>query len=62
MNKSNLKDSSGISFNVLAKNEAVSIESLGKICRSLLCNIGDVIEFIIDPEVDSLEKELNNNA
>ncbi len=65
MNKSDLKDSSGISFNVLAKmgkNEAVSLESLGKICKSLHCNIGDVVEFIIDSEVDSLEKELDNNA
>ena len=65
MNKSDLKDSSGISFNVLAKmgkNEAVSLDSLGKICRSLHCNIGDVVEFIMDPEADSMEKEMNRNA
>ena len=65
MNKSNLKDSSGISFNVLAKmskNEAVSLESLGKICKSLRCNIGDVVEFIIDSGVNGLEKELDENA
>lgn len=65
MNKSNLKDSSGISFNVLAKmskNEAVSLESLGKICKSLRCNIGDVVEFIIDSKVNGLEKGLDDNA
>ncbi len=65
MNKSDLKDSSGISFNVLAKmgkNKTVSLESLGKICKSLRCNIGDVVEFIIDSGVDSLEKELDDNA
>ena len=59
MNKSDLKDSSGISFNVLAKmgkNEAVSLESLGKICKSLHCNIGDVIAFTINLKVDSLKR------
>ena len=48
MNRSALKDSAGISFNVLAKmgrNEFVSMESLYKICESLQCNVGDIIEF-----------------
>lgn len=39
MNRTELKDSSGISFNVLAKmgkNEFVSMESLMKICVSRL--------------------------
>lgn len=38
MNRTELKDSSGISFNVLAKmgkNEFVSMESLMKICATL---------------------------
>ena len=38
----------GISFNVLAKmgkGETVSLESLYKICMSLNCNIGDIVEF-----------------
>lgn len=51
MNRTNLKDASGISFNVLAKmgrNEAISMESLYKICATLDCNIGDVVEFIND--------------
>lgn len=39
MNRTELKDSSGISFNVLAKmgkNEFVSMESLMKICVTLI--------------------------
>ena len=48
MNRTDLKNASGISFNVLAKmsrNEFVSLESLCKICSVLACDIGDVMEF-----------------
>lgn len=51
MNRTELKDMAGISFNVLAKmgkREAISLESLYKICKALNCNIGDVIEFVIE--------------
>lgn len=51
MNRTDLKDASGISFNVLAKmgkNEAISMESLYKICAVLDCGIGDIVEFIND--------------
>ena len=47
MTRTELKEASGISFNVLAKmgrNEFVSMESLYKVCVSLECNIGDIIE------------------
>ena len=49
MNRTELKDAAGISFNVLAKmgrNEFVSIESLFKICTTLGCTIVDIVEFI----------------
>lgn len=49
MSKTQLKDASGISFNVLArlgKNEFVSMESIYKICAALNCEINDVMEFI----------------
>ena len=49
MNRTELKDAAGISFNVLAKmgrNEFVSMESLFKICTTLGCTIGDIVEFI----------------
>ena len=48
MNRTELKEAAGISFNVLAKmgkSEFISMESLHKICLTLNCNIGDVIEF-----------------
>ena len=57
MNRTELKDSSGISFNVLAKmgkNESVSMESLMKICATLNCNVGDIMDFL--PESEELQK------
>ena len=48
INKTELKEAAGISFNVMArmgKNEAVSIESIEKICTALQCNIGNIISF-----------------
>ncbi|MEY8576048.1 helix-turn-helix transcriptional regulator [Oscillospiraceae bacterium 21-37] len=48
MNRTELKEAAGISFNVLAKmgkSEFISMESLYKICNVLDCDIGDVIEF-----------------
>lgn len=41
----------GISTNILAKlgkNDFVSMESLEKICKSLNCNIGDIVDFMFD--------------
>ena len=49
MNRTDLKDAAGISFNVLAKlgkNEFVSMESLFKICSTLKCSVGDIMEFV----------------
>ena len=48
MNRTELKEAAGISFNVLAKmgkSEFISMESLYKICHTLDCDIGDVLEF-----------------
>ena len=48
MKRTELKDKAGISFNVLAKmgkGESVSLESLHKICKTLKCDIGDIMEF-----------------
>lgn len=47
MKKTELKDISGISFNVLArlgKRETVSMESIEKICKALNCNIGEMMD------------------
>ncbi len=51
MKKTDLIDNAGISSNVLArlgKNNFVAMESLEKICKSLECNIGDIVEFYFD--------------
>lgn len=54
MNKSQLRDVAGISTNAVAKlgrNEAVSLDTLEKVCCALNCNIEDVLEFIKVSEV-----------
>ena len=48
LKKTDLKDLAGISRDTLAKlgkNEFVSMESMGKICFVLNCDIGDIMEF-----------------
>jgi len=47
MNRTELKEAAGISFNVLAKlgkQETVSMESMLKICNALDCDIADIME------------------
>ncbi len=49
MNRTDLKNTAGISFNILAKlvrNEFVSMDSIYKICVALNCRIEDVMEFM----------------
>lgn len=51
MNKTELKKSAGITYNILArlgKCEPVNLESLYKICKCLNCNIEDIMEFKIE--------------
>ena len=53
INKTTLREISGISTGTLAKlgkNDYVSTEVLEKICRALNCDIGDVIEFVDSEE------------
>jgi DNA (cytosine-5)-methyltransferase 1 len=48
MKRVELRDAAQISTNVLARlghDEPVSMVSMEKICRTLDCNIGDVMEF-----------------
>lgn len=47
MNKSDLREMTGIGTNTLAKlskNQPVSMEVLLKICEKLDCNIGDIVD------------------
>ena len=49
MNRTELKEAAGISFNVLAKlgkDETVSMESILKICKALNCDISDVVKAV----------------
>ena len=60
MNRTELKEASGISFNVLArlgKNEPVSFESIEKICFTLNCNIEDVLEIRRDNGAKNAPKQ-----
>ncbi|EJP6471885.1 helix-turn-helix transcriptional regulator [Clostridium botulinum] len=48
MNKTDLKEQAGITYNILArmgKCQPVNLESLYKICKCLGCNLEDIIEF-----------------
>ena len=59
MNKTELKEAAGISFNVMArmgKNETISFESIEKICAALQCNIGDIIEIVQDNHEEASHK------
>lgn len=49
INKTALRELSGISTGTLAKlgkNEYVSAEVLDKICTALDCEVGDILEFV----------------
>jgi len=54
MKRKDLKEKAEVSQNVMArlsKNQAVTMDTMGKICKVLQCDIGDVMEFI--PEEDA---------
>ena len=60
MNRTELKEASGISFNVLArlgKNEPVSFETIEKISFTLNCKIEDVVEIQNDTSVQVEKNE-----
>ncbi len=49
MNKVMLRDAIKITPNTLAKlskNETVSMDVLGRICKVLNCNVGDIVDFV----------------
>jgi len=63
MNRTELKNAAGISSNIVAKmgrNEFVSMESLYKICLTLNCNIGDIVDIISDGA--RLQNNLDNST
>lgn len=53
MLKKDLQSSAGISWasvTKLSKGEPVSMEVLMKVCKSLDCDVGDIMEFVRDDE------------
>jgi len=53
MNKTQLRREAGLSTNIIAKlskNEAVSMDTILRICDALQCNVGDIIDAIIESE------------
>jgi len=49
MNKTALRDTIGITPSTLArlsKNQNVTMDVLGKICKELNCNIEDIVEYV----------------
>ncbi|MCD8175746.1 MAG: helix-turn-helix transcriptional regulator [Phascolarctobacterium sp.] len=58
MKKKDLQSAAGISWATvtkLSKGEAVSMEVLMKICKTLNCNIGDIVDLI--PSEDTAEED-----
>ena len=51
MTRTELKEASGVSFNVIAKmgrNEVISMESLFKICSTLDCSVDEILDFSLE--------------
>lgn len=58
LNKTQLRDKSGITSATLArlsKNQPVSMEILGRICESLDCDIGNIVEYVAIEEVENYD-------
>ena len=57
LNKTQLREKTGITTNAIAKmgkGEKVSMDVLVKICRTLNCNIGDIMDVL--PETEGKNK------
>ena len=51
INKTQLREMTGITTNILAKlgkNESVQVEILAKICNVLECDLNDIVEITIE--------------
>jgi DNA (cytosine-5)-methyltransferase 1 len=58
INKTQLSQKSGVSSSAIAKlgkNEQISMDSMLKICKTLNCHVGDIIDY--DPSKDVAEGE-----
>lgn len=58
INKTELTHLAGISTNAMARlgrNEDVRVNVLEKLCTVLDCKLDDIVEFIPDPDIDSVK-------
>jgi len=65
MKKKDLQKAAGVSWASIIKlsnGETVSMEILIKICKVLECNIGDMMELVLNEEVDRTKAQLRNSA
>jgi DNA (cytosine-5)-methyltransferase 1 len=60
MKRTQLREVAGISTNVIArmgKDERISLESLEQICKTLNCDIGDIMEVVPDGQENTMPKK-----
>lgn len=60
MNKVELRDATGITSATLAKlgkNKNVSMDVLGRICKELKCDIGDIVEYYDESNKEHLNEK-----
>ncbi len=53
MMKTELQEAVGISATTLAKmgkNEPISLKTIGRICKTLKCDVGDIVEYVDDED------------
>ena len=58
MKKTDLRKAADLSTNTLAKlskDQFVTMEAIGRICKALSCDVGDIMEML--PDEDSEEKK-----
>ena len=58
MNRTQLRCAAHISTNAIAKlgkNEAISVDTLEKICRVLKCDVGDIMEIDFSSDKEDVE-------
>lgn len=66
MNKTQLRKAAGLSTNIIAKmskNDLVSMDSLLRICKTLRCDVGDIMEVVDDStQITISEYSFTNEA
>lgn len=62
LNKSDLRERTGLSTTTIAKlgrDEYVSMEVVSKICATLQCDVGDIMEYVSDENWEDWDLKIN---